>query len=585
MIRRNQFLDFVDHFRTSRMLVIGPAVIEIDIHATVNRLAPDRAMPVFKVAGKTTHPGGAALVAATIANLGAEVSLLAPVGEGTAGQSLRGLLDTLHIHLHEGGNGSTHTPELFRYLSTGHGFTGRQLLQLHHNWVNGVFHDPGQHVQTILQQGEEEGRPYSAVCIVDGLPASLSADDIEQIVSSCERADVPCVYDAAGGDALCALSRMNTEGLTHLVVNEGESCIAAGGGPSDHIDRLRTLCRTVCPSILLTMGRNGAVTGQCMLRLRNHIQSSDLSSERVSRLKSISEETTSSMMMNESADDECMKARDSSGEPCEVTPITTPAHALCDRRGVGFVTSGVFALCVSKGVGASLEEAAFLACSAASAAAAVPGPKSVTIDDILHLAYHEIAMQVADGVEVFDRIAREQLPVIDRAARVLLEAYTSGKQVLVFGNGGSAAEANHLVTELTGQFRRKRAALPAISLSSNDALATCIANDYGFDDLFARQVEAFCREGDVVIAMSTSGRSVNVIRGLEEAKKRGARTIGFTGEREGLMKEWCDVLLAVPSVSTPRIQEAHLFVIHVMCEMLDQRVDREGKLHPSASEI
>ncbi len=532
LIRRSRFLDYVDRFQSTQVLVIGPAVVEVDVHCAVNRLAPDRVMPVYKVDRQTHHPGGAALTASTIRNLGAKVSLLAPVGSREAGTNLRAMLETLDIHLIEGGNGNTRTPELFRYLAG-----GRQLLQLRRGWQENAFKDIRTQINNAI-----EANQFNAICVVDGLPASLSVDDIQVISQAASDHNVPLIIDGAGGSVLESLREIE-DGITHLVVNEPESLKVLSDAPNDHIDRLRKLCDEIAPNVLLTMGRNGAVSG---------------------RLKS---------------DD------DSRSNDCEITPIRTPVHALSDRRGVGFVTSGVYALCCANSVGAETEEAAFLACSAASAAAATAGPKSISIDDILNLAYHEIATQVADGVEVFERIARELLPVIDRAARLLLKAYTNGNHVLVFGNGGSAAESDHLVTELTGQFRRKRASLPAISLSSNGPLTTCIANDYGYDNLFARQVEAFCRPGDVVIAMSTSGNSANVVKGLEEARKKGGMIIGLTGEREGKMNELCDVLLAVPSKSTPRIQEAHLFVIHVMCEMLDQRVDHEGRLLPSASEM
>jgi D-sedoheptulose 7-phosphate isomerase len=250
---------------------------------------------------------------------------------------------------------------------------------------------------------------------------------------------------------------------------------------------------------------------------------------------------------------------------------------------VGFVLSGVYGLAAA--VGADCDEAAYLACGAASAAAACPGPKRVGIDDLLKIAYREIEAQLADGLEVFGRIARDGLAVIDRAARSLMQAYADGRQVLVFGNGGSAAEANHLAGELTGRFKQSRPGLPAISLSANDSITTCIANDYAYDEIFARQIETFGREGDVAIGLSTSGRSPNVVQGLKRAKERGMRTIAFTGAEPGPAGEYADVVVAVPSRSTARIQEAHLFIIHVMCDMLDRRLDAAGRLNPAASRI
>ena len=139
--------------------------------------------------------------------------------------------------------------------------------------------------------------------------------------------------------------------------------------------------------------------------------------------------------------------------------------------------------------------------------------------------------------------------------------------------------------ELTGRFRESRPGLPSISLSANDSLTTCLANDYGYEDVFARQIETFCREGDVVIGLSTSGRSPNVIRAMERARERGARIIAFTGRDGGAMAELADVAIIVPSDSTARIQEAHLFIIHVLCDMLDSRLDSQGRLRPAASEM
>ena len=117
------------------------------------------------------------------------------------------------------------------------------------------------------------------------------------------------------------------------------------------------------------------------------------------------------------------------------------------------------------------------------------------------------------------------------------------------------------------------------------SLTTCLANDYGYEEVFARQVDTFCREGDVVIGLSTSGKSGNVVKAMETARARGARVIALTGSERGPMSELADVSINVPSRITARIQEAHLFVIHVMCDMLDRRLDPTGRLHPAASEM
>jgi len=159
-------------------------------------------------------------------------------------------------------------------------------------------------------------------------------------------------------------------------------------------------------------------------------------------------------------------------------------------------------------------------------------------------------------------------PQVENAARLLIDAYEHGGRVISFGNGGSAADAQHLTGELVGRFARERRPLSAIALSVDPSVVTCIANDYSFDDVFARQVEAHARPGDVAVGYTTSGRSENVLRGLRAARTAGASTIVFTGA--GGSAELADVALVVPSSSTARVQELHLLLMHLIVEQVDR---------------
>jgi D-sedoheptulose 7-phosphate isomerase len=156
------------------------------------------------------------------------------------------------------------------------------------------------------------------------------------------------------------------------------------------------------------------------------------------------------------------------------------------------------------------------------------------------------------------------------AARLLVEALGGGARVLAFGNGGSAADAQHLAAELAGRFERERPALPALALTANSSDLTAIGNDYGFAEVFARLVEAHGRRGDVAVAISTSGNSENVLRGVEAARARGLRTIALLGKGGGKLATRVDVAIVVPSASTPRVQEAHGLVVHVLCELVER---------------
>lgn len=161
---------------------------------------------------------------------------------------------------------------------------------------------------------------------------------------------------------------------------------------------------------------------------------------------------------------------------------------------------------------------------------------------------------------------------VDRAAELLYDSFADGRKLLVFGNGGSSADAQHLTAELVGRFAFDRKPLPAIALTTNQAILTAWSNDQSFADVFARQIDALGAPGDVAWGISTSGTSANVVNGLRRARERGLRTIGMTGESGGDMANLCDVLLAVPLDTTARIQEVHLVTYHSICAALERRL-------------
>ena len=170
---------------------------------------------------------------------------------------------------------------------------------------------------------------------------------------------------------------------------------------------------------------------------------------------------------------------------------------------------------------------------------------------------------VADG---------EYPQAVSKAIDLVSETFAAGQKLLVFGNGGSSADAQHFAAELVGRFVAERRALPAIALTTNQAVLTAWSNDYSFDDVFARQIEALGSRGDVAFGISTSGASANVLTALERARERGLRTIGLTGAHGGRMAGLCDVLLAVPLTSTARIQEVHLVTYHAICAAVEARI-------------
>jgi D-sedoheptulose 7-phosphate isomerase len=159
---------------------------------------------------------------------------------------------------------------------------------------------------------------------------------------------------------------------------------------------------------------------------------------------------------------------------------------------------------------------------------------------------------------------------IEAVAGVCVEAFRSDKKVLFCGNGGSAADAQHIAAELSGRFYTDRDPLYAEALHVNSSYMTAVANDYSYDVVYSRMVKACGRTGDVLIAISTSGNSKNILNAVEEAKKQGMSTVGMTGASGGKMKEACDYLLNVPSTDTPRIQEAHILIGHIICQLIEE---------------
>lgn len=166
----------------------------------------------------------------------------------------------------------------------------------------------------------------------------------------------------------------------------------------------------------------------------------------------------------------------------------------------------------------------------------------------------------------------ELLTLIENAANLCINAYRSGNKTLLAGNGGSAADAQHIAGEFVSRFYFDRPGLPSIALSTDTSILTAIGNDYGYDELFARQVQAQGVKGDVFIGISTSGNSKNIIEALKICKEKEIITIGLTGETGGTMSELCDICIKVPSSETPRIQEAHILIGHIICCLVEEEL-------------
>lgn len=177
-----------------------------------------------------------------------------------------------------------------------------------------------------------------------------------------------------------------------------------------------------------------------------------------------------------------------------------------------------------------------------------------------------------DSADVKRQFVRDHVDRIVQVAQLISRSFHEGRKVLLFGNGGSSTDASHLAAEFVGRYHRDRAPLPAMALATDMAAITCIANDYAYDEIFARQVRAHGQKGDIAVGISTSGNSPNVLKGIDAAREAGLITIGWTGGQGGKLAGRVDYAFVVPSSVTARIQECHITLGHVLCELIEEQI-------------
>ena len=185
-----------------------------------------------------------------------------------------------------------------------------------------------------------------------------------------------------------------------------------------------------------------------------------------------------------------------------------------------------------------------------------------------------IKKQIEDSFRVKQSILQNEeiIQLILDVSKETIDAYKAGNKTILAGNGGRAADAQHIAGEFVSRFYFDRPGLPSLALSTDTSVITAIGNDYGYEKVFARQIQANGKSGDIFIAISTSGNSANILEALKESKKNGIITVGLTGQSGGLMKELCDYCICVPSEETPRIQEAHILIEHIICSIVEEEI-------------
>jgi D-sedoheptulose 7-phosphate isomerase len=181
-----------------------------------------------------------------------------------------------------------------------------------------------------------------------------------------------------------------------------------------------------------------------------------------------------------------------------------------------------------------------------------------------------LSNSLQEHLDTIQKLLQSSLPKIEESGKMICDALTRGNKILICGNGGSAADAQHIAAELVGYYENQRRSWPAIALTTDTSALTAVSNDLGFENVFARQVAGLAQAGDVLIAITTSGKSKNVLRAVEQAKERGCQIIALVGASAEILAPLCDLVVAVPASRTSRIQEAHITIGHLWCEIVDQ---------------
>ena len=182
----------------------------------------------------------------------------------------------------------------------------------------------------------------------------------------------------------------------------------------------------------------------------------------------------------------------------------------------------------------------------------------------------DVSKHIQDSIALKQQLLKTMVPSIEKAAAKLTECLRAGGKILFFGNGGSASDSQHLAAEFVGRYEKERRALAAVSFTTDTSILTAVGNDYGFERVFERQMEALGRKGDVAVALSTSGNSKNVLAAVKRARELGVYTIGLTGNTGGELKALVDLPIVIPSKKTSRIQESHILIGHILCECVDE---------------
>ncbi len=501
----------VNDFKNKTILVIGDVMLDKFLFGNVNRVNPEAPVPVLWVKDEKYSLGGAGHLANNLNEIGAQVKIVSVVGKDLAKQKLQELFNEKGMQ---------------PYLITD---PERPTVQKIRHYGGG---------QQMLRLDLEKIKPLSL---------QIHEQVKQQIIQILPECDIIIFSDYAKG----FMNKQLAQEIIKLA-NEQNKLTIVDSKPQN-VDYY-----IGCDLFTLNIGEASRLT---------KIPSNGDTSATENCLY-LFKRLNSAIAITRGADG--MTVCDKNGQ---ISHIPQRKVEISDVSGAGDTVTAVLGLCLS--IGLNLVEAGKIANHAAGIVVSKQGIVPIKFNEIQSTLCHEIHEYLNEGIKVKQSVINNQMDKIEYVTNMIIETYKNGKKILVFGNGGSAGDAQHLAAELVGRYKKERKGLPAIALTTDSSILTAIANDYGYEQVFTRQIEANCQQGDMVIGITTSGNSPNVLLAFDKAKELGAKTVCFTGKGGGKAPEHADICIIAPSNNTPRIQETHITVIHIICELLENIMFKE----------
>lgn len=502
------------NFLNKKVLVVGDIMLDTEIAGAVSRISPEAPVPIIHAQQEKRSLGGAALVSHNLKNLGAEPIPVGIIGQDNAAKEICSLFSALGISIASlVSDEKRQTTEKRRYFGN-----DQQMIRLDY----------------------ESTIPISS---------EIEAQLMEKIKALLPCVDVVVLSDYGKG--------LFTSSFVNFIIAEAtqlQKPVIVDGKPQ-HIELYKDVS-------VITFNQN-----ETNLALNYSLPNEDRETALLAAELTKRYNVASVITRGKKGITLC----DKNGK---IDHIQGRAIEVADITGAGDAVTSILALGIAAGY--DIFTAAKLANYGAGVVVTKKGSATISKEEMQKFLRLDIYEYLRESIRVKQAVIEQQMDEIEELAAMIIDAYKKGNKLLVFGNGGSAADAQHLAAEFVGRYKMERPGLPAIALTTDSSIITAVGNDYGYDFIFSRQVEAHCRPGDIVLGITTSGNSSNVMKAFEVAKKLGAKTAVWTGKDGGQTAKMVDVAIIVPSNNTPRIQEAHVALIHIICELFEDHMHRQG---------